>query len=89
MSIKARTVVERNGATYSQVWAITETGRRIFVSEERVKRVWEEEPDKYFPVRCKTCGQTWGFPMYFREELVETGFGNWECSYCKRGIGAR
>lgn len=89
MSVITKKVIERLGDTYMQTWAITETGRRIFLSEYRVKRAWEEEPDKYFPARCKTCGQTWGFPMFFKEEFDKTGYGNWECSYCKRGIGAR
>ena len=74
---------------YRQLWKITDEGNRILLSDELMPRPWEKEPDRYFPVACRLCGQTWAFPMRYRSEFTKDEGRGWECSYCKRRFGFR
>lgn len=89
MSAEYRTVVERQGRMYRQLWKITDEGNRILLSDEPIPHAWEESPDSYFPVTCRICGQTWAFPMVYRKSFTEHEGRGWECSHCKRRFGFR
>lgn len=70
MSAEYRTVVERQGRMYLQRWKITDEGNHVFLSEELMRAAWETNPDEYFPAACRLCGQTWCFPMRYRESFI-------------------
>lgn len=48
-----------------------------------VKLAYEREPDRYFPVACRLCGETWSIPRTY-EDRLKGGKLSWECPYCKR-----
>lgn len=52
-------------------------------SLRNVKLAYEREPDRYFPVTCRLCGETWSIPRTYEEQL-KGGKLIWECPYCKR-----
>lgn len=89
MSAEYKTTVEKQGRLYLQTWKITDAGNSILLSEEPMRTAWEANPKAYFPATCRLCGQTWSIPMAYRESFIEYEGRGWECSYCKRGIGAR
>ena len=45
---------------------------------------YETDPDRYFPVACRLCGETWSFPRAYESTFKENP--SWECPQYKRGL---
>ena len=77
------TLAFKNHIPYLQRWRRTNDGKDILISEERQLRSFEAESDKYFPLACRLCGETWSMPKQYEGQFKGEAVG-WECPTCRR-----
>ena len=75
-------IVFKSGVPYRIQFEIDDNGCKTLISEERVKMLFETDPDNYIGAACRLCGQLWSLPRYY-EDSINAEHG-WECPNCRR-----